>query len=81
MSSVTMLRHNNIYKRCLEILNKSCLKRLRLSALVLMLMFDVVEIDADVDFNVVGDHDVNDDVGVDLYFDVDVGVLLMLMLC
>ena len=30
VSSVTMLKHNIIYKRCLVTFNKSCLKRLKL---------------------------------------------------
>ena len=33
MSSVTMLKHNIIYKMCLVKFNNSCLKRLELSAL------------------------------------------------
>ena len=35
MSSVNMLKHNIIYKRCLVILNKLCLKRLKLSSQLL----------------------------------------------
>ena len=34
MFNVTTLKHNIIYKKCLVIFNKSCLKRLKLSALV-----------------------------------------------
>ena len=33
MSSVTVLKHNIINNRCLVIFNKSCLKRLKLSAM------------------------------------------------
>ena len=36
MSSVTMLKHDIIYKSCLEIFYKSCLKRLKVSAQVIM---------------------------------------------
>ena len=36
MSSVSMLKHNIIYKRCLVIFNQSCLKRLKLSALYVL---------------------------------------------
>ena len=35
MSSVTMLKHDIIYKRCYVKYNKSCLKGLKLSTLVL----------------------------------------------
>ena len=34
MSSVTMLKHNIIYKRCFVIYNKSCLERLKMSVQV-----------------------------------------------
>ena len=34
MSSVTMLKHDIIYKKCLVIINNSCLRRLKLSAQV-----------------------------------------------
>ena len=37
MSSATMLKHNIVYKRCLVKSTKSCLKRLKLSALFMLI--------------------------------------------